>query len=498
MSIIMQINPFDFFVDTQGLALDEGYIWIGQPNKDPRQYPVSIYFDKALTIPAAQPLRTNGGYIVRGNAPTFLYINGNYSVLVQDKKGTQVFYVEDVLLTGSNGAVSFSDLSSTEIGSGASLIGWKRPEAGAVASTVYKGLMRAIFIEDFGGVANSSVDTSGPLLSAMNAASAGGQAGEVFIGSGSFQFNSPILDAPKCAIRGGGKNTTRLVRNFSASFDNVGLLNYTGTSGFISNLGIQTASGVTGGCLISLIANGSNSPDFSLFENLYLTYGSINSYANCVYINGSARTDNIGVRDITFRDCDMFGGTVGTVYADTTVNLRVHGAFFKGGSTSGKITITATGANDSYYTIIESNDLDGLSLNRCIYGQVISAVIVEKVTNTSTARYFALSGVFNNGYENNWNNCTVLDPTGARTAKGLKCSRIDIDGFISNYDTLTLTAAWQTFTFDRVYPVGVIVSSLGNPVSGSITSINFRNITASGYEASATVNCTAKVEFKGY
>lgn len=85
MSIVMQINPFDYFSDTKGDALDEGYIWIGQPNKDPRQYPVAVYFDKALTIPAAQPLRTNAGYVVRGNSPAFLYVDGNYSVLVQDK-----------------------------------------------------------------------------------------------------------------------------------------------------------------------------------------------------------------------------------------------------------------------------------------------------------------------------------------------------------------------------------------------------------------------------
>lgn len=113
MSIVMQLNPFDYFSDQLGDALDEGYIWIGQPNKDPRQYPVSIFYDKALTIPAALPLRTNAGYIVRGNAPTFLYINGNYSVLVLDKQGRQIYYIADFLLTGNSGAVSSSDLGNT-------------------------------------------------------------------------------------------------------------------------------------------------------------------------------------------------------------------------------------------------------------------------------------------------------------------------------------------------------------------------------------------------
>lgn len=113
MSILMQLSPFDYFTDLKGDALDEGYIWIGQPNKNPQSFPVTVYLDAALTIPAAQPLRTNAGYIVRGNSPTFLYINGNYSVLVEDKKHRQVYYIADFLLTGNSGAVSQDDLSNT-------------------------------------------------------------------------------------------------------------------------------------------------------------------------------------------------------------------------------------------------------------------------------------------------------------------------------------------------------------------------------------------------
>lgn len=126
-TIVMQINPFDFFTDTHGDALDAGYVWIGQPNLDPRQYPVSVFYDAALTIPAPMPLRTSSGYIVRNGAPTFLYINGNYSVLVQDKQQRQVYYVADFLLTGASGAVSLSDLANnTDPLKGAGLVGFKR------------------------------------------------------------------------------------------------------------------------------------------------------------------------------------------------------------------------------------------------------------------------------------------------------------------------------------------------------------------------------------
>lgn len=110
MSILMQLNPYDYFSDLNGDALDEGYVWIGQPNKDPRSYPVTVYIDEALTIPAAQPLRTNAGYIVRGNAPTFLFIAGNYSILVEDKTHRQIFYVEDALKGGSGSSLSLASI----------------------------------------------------------------------------------------------------------------------------------------------------------------------------------------------------------------------------------------------------------------------------------------------------------------------------------------------------------------------------------------------------
>lgn len=113
MSIVMQINPFEFFVDTAGTALDAGYIYIGEANTDPRNYPVAVFYDEALTIPAAMPLRTTNGYIYRNGSPTYLYIDGNYSIRVEDKNHRLVFYVPDFLMIGSGQAVSLSDLTNT-------------------------------------------------------------------------------------------------------------------------------------------------------------------------------------------------------------------------------------------------------------------------------------------------------------------------------------------------------------------------------------------------
>lgn len=124
MSIVMQLNPYEFFADTSGKALDSGYIWIGETNKDPRNYPVIVYYDEALTIPAPMPLRTTNGYIYRNGSPTFLYIDGNYSIMVLQKTGTLVYYVPDFLLIGSGRAVSNGDLANfTDPTKGAGLVG---------------------------------------------------------------------------------------------------------------------------------------------------------------------------------------------------------------------------------------------------------------------------------------------------------------------------------------------------------------------------------------
>lgn len=108
MSNLAELNPFEQFFDLDGRPLDAGYIYVGEPNKDPIDYPVALFWDEAQTIPAAQPLRTVSGYIARSGAPARLYVSGNYSVLVQDKNAVQVYYEADVLLVGSAAVVTYT------------------------------------------------------------------------------------------------------------------------------------------------------------------------------------------------------------------------------------------------------------------------------------------------------------------------------------------------------------------------------------------------------
>lgn len=206
MSVVMQINPYEFFVDGDGDALDLGYIWIGQPNQYPKNYPVVAYYDAALTIPAAAPLRTSNGYIVRNGSPTFLYINGNYSILVEDKNGRQIFYVPDFLMTGNGGAVSLADLANqTDPSKGLGLVGYRNRTAWVALN--YLGVSPM----DFGAPGAGLTDT----LNAVNLAIAEAKAKRIPLNIDAFfAVSGPVVieDANGFVMRGTG-----IIRTTSAS-----------------------------------------------------------------------------------------------------------------------------------------------------------------------------------------------------------------------------------------------------------------------------------------
>lgn len=79
-------QPFKTFTGLDGRPLDNGYIYVGKPNRDPKTSPVTVYWDAEKKVPAAQPLRTINGYIVRAGAPANVYVDGEHSVLVLDRR----------------------------------------------------------------------------------------------------------------------------------------------------------------------------------------------------------------------------------------------------------------------------------------------------------------------------------------------------------------------------------------------------------------------------
>jgi hypothetical protein len=88
----LSVNPpYPIFAEADGQPLENGYIWIGAANLDPQANPINVYWDAALTIPAAQPIRTLNGYVVYQGTPSRFYTASAYSIRVINKNGSTVY-----------------------------------------------------------------------------------------------------------------------------------------------------------------------------------------------------------------------------------------------------------------------------------------------------------------------------------------------------------------------------------------------------------------------
>lgn len=97
--------PFPTFCGRDGQPLDNGSVYIGMAFTDPITNPIQVYYDNALTISAAQPIKTSGGYFFRNGTVTNVFASGDYSITVQDSKSNLVYTAESVFSTLGQGIV---------------------------------------------------------------------------------------------------------------------------------------------------------------------------------------------------------------------------------------------------------------------------------------------------------------------------------------------------------------------------------------------------------
>lgn len=112
MALTQLAPPYPIFTDKSGSPLDNGYLYFGAVNQNPETNPIQVYYDSDLTQPAAQPLRTSNGYVMRNGAPAIIYADTLFSVTVKDKSGALIIYSPfGYGIDSSSDAAAWADVS---------------------------------------------------------------------------------------------------------------------------------------------------------------------------------------------------------------------------------------------------------------------------------------------------------------------------------------------------------------------------------------------------
>lgn len=281
---MLPVEPaFKIYTNLDGTPLDSGYIYFGQVNQNPITAPVTVYWDAAGTQPAAQPLRTQNGYIVRGGTPANVFFSGTYSLLVRDKNQSQVYYSPTSADYSIADAVN-SFIASLAASSGSSLIGFIQAGTGAVPRTAQAKMRERVSVEDFGAVGDGVTDSTTAIQRARESLSSGGV---LYFGKGTFIINTDAcltLNVANLTLEGEGSATVIKAKN------NAGL----------SNIVAITAAGCT---VRNLVLDGNRANGGT---SLATSYGLFISASN-------ARAESVEIRE-----CVRVGSFIGSGSATPT------------------------------------------------------------------------------------------------------------------------------------------------------------------------------------
>ena len=309
MSALSIQVPFPVFQGRDGQPLENGYVWIGEPNLNPQTNPVVAYFDAALTITAPQPLRTLNGYVSRAGTPAQIYVDGvNFSILVQDSKGSMVYNFPD----------------GTGISPNADGIEYDPPFTGAVTSnyTVQDKLAQTVSVKDFGAVGDGVTDDDVAIQAAVaHVETMGG--GTVYFPFGDYpcsilvsQPNVTLVCDPGTIIRAHGSTTivdvTATATNFT--LDGFDIRGQTLANESVSNAGGTVINTNALHC-VRVFASGATLRNFkakgSRFDGIYFSIaGEANAVIEDFYIGSVARNPVTIIQGVGFT------WARGTVYID--------------------------------------------------------------------------------------------------------------------------------------------------------------------------------------
>ena len=88
------LNPFTPYLGTDGQPLQNGKLYVGVAGNIAETAPLTVYWDRALTQPAAQPLTLQNGFITFSGGPANVFFSASdYSLTLKDHNDVNVFSI---------------------------------------------------------------------------------------------------------------------------------------------------------------------------------------------------------------------------------------------------------------------------------------------------------------------------------------------------------------------------------------------------------------------
>lgn len=489
MSAFSVSEPFPTFHDRDGQPLDAGYLYFGTAGLPALSSPIPVYIDAALTIPAAQPVRTLNGFPQYQGAACRLYVNADdFSVAVHQSDNTLVFSSLNATVripfSATTGTITSDRVTYLEGG------------VGSTTRVLTSKLQESVSVFDFMTSAQVADVRAGTLLidvsSAINAAIAA--ADEVYFPEGAYRVSNDgtptngAIDIPNGAgsktLRGAGRGNA-IIHNYGLGpcITSIGNLLFNNVSLHICDLTIQGTVGSGDGIFCDYTSQ-------SMFERLELYQCQVSGIK-------IQRGSHNSLTDIWSRASIFDGVFIGKETYFTNITGGTFESNFRHGlnvDANGGIPpqdVTVTGTSLRSNAVHNVNVLDGASKVR-LFG-----CFLFTTTSDATARHLSVDGGGAVSSACSATGCSFAGQNSSTSVVGIygnACEDLSIDGCSIDCTGSDAYAFTASALRPRVLDSAII---LGTTISASTTTV-VRNIVSSPSPGTAflvgTSSSTVKIQ----
>jgi hypothetical protein len=383
-------TPFPIFTDIDGQPLENGYVYYGTGGLQADTNPITVYWDKANTIVASQPIRTTSGYPSRSGSPGRVFVpNGDYSIKVSNKNNTTV---TENLNAGSDEEISYS----TE---------------GGVDRPLNDKLGDFVSVKDFGATGDGVTDDTAAIQLALGSYS---DKLTVYFPQGTYIINDRLSVGSFKQLLGDGKYQTilrwsrddadgsaLLLDAFSnvkdMTLENIGsnnttsicLCSNTPTVGNGAHGCTYEALNITGWgyCLSGSVVNNpevATSTRSQIFNSLF---------SHCMFDgNNQVVLAGVGCNNVRFECCNFESNTASNIMVfNTGLGIQLENCTFQ--NASANIDVSATGCVNMSIKDCYFEPANGLFFDSCGGTAVESCVINTESLSNQTNNAFVRSSI---------------------------------------------------------------------------------------------------------